>query len=80
MDLSVPGMLSQFGHNLDIFTCTQRNLVSHMSVYTINTSIPVCDYCILFVQALLMFFCYNTKLQKFGSLTKMRSLWLIYSG
>lgn len=45
-----------FHHIQDmLLTCTQRILVLHVPVYKINTSIPVSDYCILFVQALVTF-------------------------
>lgn len=42
------------------FTCTQRSLVLHIPVYTINTNILVSDHGILFVQVLEMFIVYNT--------------------
>ncbi len=34
---------------------TQRNLVIHIPVYMINTSIPVTDFCILFAHSPVMF-------------------------
>lgn len=44
MDLSDPviSCFSCFDHIWDMMsTCTQKNLVIHISVYTINTTIPV---------------------------------------
>ncbi len=50
-----------FDHIQDsVFTCTQRNLVFHILVYMVNTSILVSDCCILFAQLPVTFIDFNT--------------------
>lgn len=62
---------SYWGYDVYMY-CTQRNLVIHIPLYMVNTSIPAPDYCILFAQALTTF-----KTEQFRNRRKTRPLLIV---
>lgn len=47
-----------------VFTCMQKNLHIHIAVFIINVSILLCDYCVLYAEAPVMFIFSSTAIFK----------------
>lgn len=56
------------------FACTQRRLDIRIPGYLINTSVLVCEYCILFMEVAVMFVFHRTTRGSFFNVRKMKSL------